>query len=210
MRRSGELVQWNNRGGYGFVRDAVGRDFYVHISALRKGQSRPHPGDRLSFEVATGRKGRLAATNVTVCAAAPRIRTLDDIKRVPAHLSRYRIGLRVAIATLMAVLIVLAITSRRAPLWLGAIYALMGLGSALLYRFDKLYALNGRWRVNEVNMHVVDLLFGIVGGLVGQEIYRHKTIKPRFVASTWAIALAHVLGLAALDLGWVSAALPGV
>jgi len=209
MSRSGELVQWNNKGGYGFVRDAAGNDYYVHISKLVDRQLRPRLGDLLSFEIASGRNGRPAAVNVAIAAAAPiPERTMRDIKRRPGAISRFKIGLRTAAATVMTLLILLAIGTDRAPLWLGGTYALMGAAAALLYRFDKLYALNGRWRVSETNLHAVDLCFGIIGGLAAQEVYRHKTVKPRFVAATWAIALLHVLGLAMLALGWVDIALP--
>ena len=91
---------------------------------------------------------------------------------------------------------------------IGLLYAAMGAGAALLYRFDKLYALSGKYRVSENNLHVVDMAFGIIGGLAAQEVYRHKTVKPRFVATTWAIALAHTLGLAALAFGWFGLLLP--
>lgn len=209
MSRSGELVQWNNKGGYGFVRDAAGNDYYVHISKLVDRQLRPRIGDLLSFEIASGRNGRPAAVNVAVAAAAPvPERTMRDIRRRPSEISRFKIGLRTAAATVMTLLILLAIGTDRAPVWLGGTYALMGAASALLYRFDKLYALNGRWRVSETNLHAVDLCFGIIGGLAAQEVYRHKTVKPRFVAATWGIALLHVLGLAMLALGWVNIALP--
>ncbi|MCS6759311.1 MAG: DUF1294 domain-containing protein, partial [Candidatus Devosia euplotis] len=126
----------------------------------------------------------------------------------PRATSRYTIGLLTAAATMMALLILRAIGTDRIPVWLGGAYALMGAASALLYRFDKLYALNGRWRVSEINLHAVDFCFGIIGGLTAQEVYRHKTVKPRFVAATWAIALVHVLGLAMLALGWVVIAWP--
>ncbi|WP_193337667.1 DUF1294 domain-containing protein [Devosia beringensis] len=209
MPRSGELVQWNNKGGFGFVRDAAGNDFYVHISKLAEGQTRPRIGDRLSYDVASGRNGRPAAINVAVAVAAPLPeRSMADIKRPSGAVSRYKVGLRTAAATMMTLLILLAIGTDRAPVWLGGTYALMGAASALLYRFDKLYALSGRWRVSELNLHVVDFCFGIIGGLAAQEVYRHKTVKPRFVATTWAIALLHVIGLAALAMGWVSVALP--
>jgi uncharacterized membrane protein YsdA (DUF1294 family)/cold shock CspA family protein len=209
MRRSGELVQWNNKGGFGFVRDAAGNDFYVHISKLAEGQSRPRIGDLLSYDIATGRNGRPAAINVAVATAAPPTeRSMADIKRPSGAVSRYKVGLRTAAATMMTLLILLAIGTHRVPVWLGGTYALMGAASALLYRFDKFYALSGRWRVSELNLHVVDFCFGIIGGLAAQEVYRHKTVKPRFVATTWAIALVHVIGLAALALGWVSVALP--
>lgn len=209
MSRTGELVQWNNKGGYGFVRDGTGNDFYVHISKLAEGEPRPKPGDQLRFDIATGRNGRPAAINIVVAAAAPvPERSMRDVRRLSDGVPRYQIGLRTTAATMLTLLILLAIATDRAPLWLGTIYTLMGLASALLYRFDKLYALNDRWRVSEANLHVVDFCFGIIGGLIAQEIYRHKTVKPRFVAVTWALALIHVLGLAMLALGWVSIALP--
>ena len=209
MPRSGELVQWNNKGGYGFVRDAAGNDYYVHISKLADGHTRPRIGDQLAFDIASGRNGRPAAINVAVAAAAPPPeRTMRDVKRSPSTVSRYKIGLRTAAATMMTLLILLAMLTAGVPVWLGATYALMGLASALLYRFDKQYALHGRWRVSETNLHVVDLCFGIIGGLAAQEVYRHKTVKPRFVATTWAIALVHVVGLTALAQGWLAFTLP--
>ena len=207
MRKTGELVQWNNKGGYGFVRDETGRDFFVHISRIQ-GETRPRIGDQLSFSTETGRKGRPSAVDVVITLAAPQpTPTLRDIKQAPGNVSRYKLGLRMAAATLMTLLILWAIGTDRAPVWLGLIYAAMGVGSALLYRFDKLYAMSGRYRVSEHNLHLVDFSFGIIGGLAAQQLYRHKTVKPRFVATTWTIALVHTLGLAALAFGWLEGAL---
>ncbi len=204
MRQSGELIQWNNKGGYGFVRDGAGREYYVHISNIAGG--RPRLGDSLEFGTAIGRKGRPSAVDVTISTTpAARPTTLREVKQPAAGVSRYKLGLRTAAATLMTLLILWAIGTDRAPQWIGLLYAAMGAGSALLYRFDKLYALTGKYRVSETNLHVVDLSFGIIGGLAAQEVYRHKTVKPRFVATTWGIALLHTLGLAALAFGWLEA-----
>lgn len=207
-RRTGELVQWNNKGGYGFVRESTGREFYVHISKIADG--RPRLGAQLEFELAAGRKGRPSAINVTVIlpAAPPPIRLQEGLRQEPSGVSRYTLGLRTAAATMMTLLILWAIGAHRAPMWLSGVYALMGFASALLYRFDKLYAVTNRWRVSEANLHVVDLSFGIIGGLAAQEVYRHKTVKPRFVATTWAIALFHTVILALLALGWLGAIVP--
>lgn len=206
MRRTGEFVQWNNKGGYGFVRDGAGRDYYVHISKV-VGGSRPRLGDAVSFETATGRKGRLSAIEVTIerSSAPPPSPppTLRDIARITHERPAFSVGLRTAAATSLTLLVLLAIGSGHASAWLALVYTLMGLASALLYRFDKLYALEGRYRVSETNLHMVDACFGIIGGLAAQELYRHKTVKPRFVATTWTIALVHVLGLGALALGWI-------
>jgi len=203
MRKTGELVQWNNKGGYGFVRDAAGRDYYVHISKMIDG-ARPRLGDRLSFAVTEGRKGRPSAVEISIVTPPPAAPPPPPkVQRAPVEPTGDRLlGLRTAAATMMTLLIILAISLDRAGIGLAAAYTAMGVASALLYRFDKLYALQGRWRVSETNLHSVDLSFGIIGGLVAQELYRHKTIKPRFVATTWAIALLHTLGLLALALGW--------
>ncbi len=209
MRRSGELVQWNNKGGYGFVRDQTGRDFFVHISKIR-GEARPRLGDQLSFETEAGRKGRLSAVDVVVTtppAPVPQP-TLRQITQAQGNVGRYKLGLRMAAATLMALLILWAIGTDRAPVWIGLLYAAMGTASALLYRFDKLYAIQNSYRVSEHNLHVVDFSFGIIGGLAAQQLYRHKTVKPRFVATTWSIALVHTLGLAVLAFGWLDGVLP--
>lgn len=204
MRKTGELVQWNNKGGYGFVRDEAGRDYYVHISKMTDGV-RPRLGDRLSFAVTEGRKGRPSAVEISIVTPPPPAAPppKPKIQRAPIEPDSNRLlGLRTAAATMMTLLIILAITWGHAGIGLAVAYIAMGVASALLYRFDKLYALQGRWRVSETNLHSVDLSFGIIGGLVAQELYRHKTIKPRFVATTWAIALLHTLGLLALALGW--------
>jgi uncharacterized membrane protein YsdA (DUF1294 family)/cold shock CspA family protein len=209
MRRSGELVQWNNKSGYGFARDAEGRDYYVHISKV-SGALRPSLGDRISFDTATGRKGRPAAIDVTVTQPVAAPPSLREARQSGGNVSRYRLGLRTAAATLMTLLILMAIGNDSQAAWLGLLYAAMGAGSALLYRFDKLYAVTDRYRVSETNLHLVDLCFGIIGGLAAQEVYRHKTVKPRFVATTWAITLLHVLGLAALAFGWLEMVLAGL
>ncbi|WP_157959706.1 DUF1294 domain-containing protein [Devosia submarina] len=206
-RRSGELVQWNNKGGYGFVRDGTGRDFYLHISKVAG--ERPRIGDKVDFELATGRNGRPAAVDARVLEEMrPRVTSLPEALRSPPSISRYKLGLRVGAATMMTLLILFGIGMDNAPVWLAVLYAGMGLASAMLYRFDKIYALTDRWRVSETNLHAVDLSFGIIGGLCAQEFYRHKTVKPRFVAATWAIALFHTLLLASISFGWLELLLP--
>lgn len=211
MRKTGELVQWNNKGGYGFVRDEAGRDYYVHVSKMIDG-ARPRLGDRLSFAVTEGRKGRPSAAEISIVTPPPAAPPPPPrIQRAPVEpIADRLLGLRTATATMITLLIILAISWDRAGIGLAVAYIAMGMASALLYRFDKLYALQGRWRVSETNLHSVDLSFGIIGGLVAQELYRHKTIKPRFVATTWGIALVHTLGLLALALGWFEPLLRGL
>jgi CspA family cold shock protein len=60
-------VKWfNSQKGYGFIQPQDGsRDVFVHISAVeRAGMGDLHEGQRLSFELETGRNGKPAAVNL--------------------------------------------------------------------------------------------------------------------------------------------------
>jgi CspA family cold shock protein len=60
-------VKWfNSQKGYGFIQPQDGsRDVFVHVSAVeRAGMGDLHEGQRLSFELETGRNGKPAAVNL--------------------------------------------------------------------------------------------------------------------------------------------------
>lgn len=109
-----------------------------------------------------------------------------------------------AALALIAVLLVAVLLSR-APLGVIAVYAVVGLASAAAYASDKRRAEAGDWRIPEARLHALDLAGGIIGGLLAQEVLRHKTSKPGFGIATAAIAAAHLLLLCGLALGLVDA-----
>jgi uncharacterized membrane protein YsdA (DUF1294 family) len=53
----------------------------------------------------------------------------------------------------------------------------------------------------ERRLHLADLTFGIVGGLLAQHVLRHKTYKPGFVTITALITALHVLTLGLIMFG---------
>lgn len=62
-------VKWFNPAkGYGFIQpEEGGKDVFVHISALeRAGISSVTEGQKVEYELATGRDGRAAAENLKV------------------------------------------------------------------------------------------------------------------------------------------------
>lgn len=64
--------------------------------------------------------------------------------------------------------------------------------SFLFYGWDKRQAkVDGR-RVPEKNFHLLSLLGGWPGGLLGQQVFRHKTQKTSFQVSYWLTVIAHV------------------
>jgi CspA family cold shock protein len=60
-------VKWfNSQKGYGFIQPEDGsKDVFVHISAVeRAGLSHLHEGQRLSFELEQGQRGKTSAVNL--------------------------------------------------------------------------------------------------------------------------------------------------
>ena len=66
MAETGTVKWFNAQKGYGFIApDSGGKDVFVHISAVeRAGMSTLREGQKISFELETGRDGKTAATNL--------------------------------------------------------------------------------------------------------------------------------------------------
>ena len=78
--------------------------------------------------------------------------------------------------------------------WLPAVaYPLASLLSFVLYWRDKQQARNQAWRTPEKVLHVSELCGGWPGALLAQQRFRHKTRKPSFQLTFWAIVAVHQL-----------------
>jgi CspA family cold shock protein len=66
MATNGTVKFFNATKGYGFIEpETGGKDAFVHISALeRSGLQTLNEGQKVSFELATGRDGKESATNL--------------------------------------------------------------------------------------------------------------------------------------------------
>jgi uncharacterized membrane protein YsdA (DUF1294 family) len=60
------------------------------------------------------------------------------------------------------------------------------------YGLDKSRAGNGSRRVPEQTLHILSLLGGWPGALLGQRQFRHKTKKLSFLIVFWCVVLLHV------------------
>lgn len=201
MALGGALVEWNDARGFGFIEADDGARYFVHISEVGLRQRRPNLGDRVSFVPKIGEDGRKQAASVrTAGATKPLIRPVSKAA-TPRPQSRFewRLPLAAAFVGLLACGWVLGAF----PFLLLAIYLLGGLLTFFSYLIDKRAAQAGQWRTSEAMLHGLDLVFGIVGGLAGQIILRHKTRKADFAAITGLIAALHVLFLFAILGGWL-------
>lgn len=201
-RLAGELMQWDDEKGFGFIR-ADGQRYFVHISSIRRIATRPRIGDRVSFALGRGKDGRPAAIAVEIAGANPvnpAANRRGAVQVPPAPIN----WLRAWGAGLIVLLAFAAVLLGRVPSWLPIAYLMLGLTSIAIYWADKSAAEADRWRVRELALHGIDLIGGIAGGLIAQQLLRHKTAKPGFIGTTFAITLLHVAGLIALLISpWV-------
>ena len=207
MPQHGELIEWNDARGFGFIRpDAGGDRLFVHISQIGRIATRPRLGDRVSYAIGRGRDGAPAATRVAIAGANPfKARALARGAEA-APPSRRPLAIRYAVAALLTSLAVAGTAIGSVPLVLLIAYAAMGLISLVLYYDDKRRSEAGGWRTSEVRLHSIDLVFGIIGGLLAQQIFRHKTAKQEFALTSYLIAFLHALVLIGLLSGRLSLA----
>lgn len=212
-RERGTLADWHDARGFGFIQRPGGAKLYVHMKSIGKSVDRPKPGDILSYDIGEGSGGRPVAVNVTNHGAPPKptpavaTRTTPPppspsrAKRRGAEPSMMNISIRVAAAAVIIVLLANDIMLQRFPAWVGLLYVIAGVVSFLFYQADKRAAEKRQWREPERRLHLVDLTFGIVGGLLAQHVLRHKTYKPGFVMTTALITALHVLTLGLIMFG---------
>jgi uncharacterized membrane protein YsdA (DUF1294 family) len=113
--------------------------------------------------------------------------------------SLYSIVWRITAVLLLIVLVLGSVSLGRVPRWLGLYCVGAGAVSAALYWWDKQQAIVGGWRIPENTLHLIDMLGGVIGGLMAQVAWRHKTAKPAFGFVTVAVILVDVCLLSAFD-----------
>jgi len=81
--------------------------------------------------------------------------------------------------------------------WIEYVYlgwcGLLSCVSLVRYGMDKRRAIRADpRRLSERSLHLVDLLGGYPGGLVGRRLFRHKTRKIGYQLIAWLIIAAHL------------------
>lgn len=76
--------------------------------------------------------------------------------------------------------------------------AVMNIISFTLMGVDKMKAKLGKWRIPEKTLFLFTALFGGLGGVLGMQVFRHKTQHKAFVWGFPVLLALQVLILAAL------------
>ena len=72
------------------------------------------------------------------------------------------------------------------------IWLVFNLFSFILFFVDKKKAEKRRWRIPEATL-IASSVFGIIGGLCGMYLIRHKTKKPKFYITLPVILVLEIL-----------------
>ncbi|WP_066743089.1 cold shock and DUF1294 domain-containing protein [Cupriavidus sp. D384] len=181
MKKAGRIKSWHGDKGYGFIDiHADLKDVFFHVSALQTRSVQPKVGDRVSFELAKGKDGRMQALNVAI-AGAPKSAAGAGANWLPAI---------VGLAALSA--IVVGALGGYLPRLVGIVSVIASLIAFIAYADDKARANRKAWRIPEAHLHLVALCGGWPGALVAQHLLRHKNRKQAFQAVFWATVVLNI------------------
>lgn len=192
MRFDGTLKTWNDDRGFGFIEpDQGGQEVFVHIKAFALRNTRPMVGERLSFEVEPGPQGKKRANKVEPVRAARRSKPQRVDLPAPWNAAR-----ALAIPAFVGVYAGVA-AKWGVPAFTAGIYLLASIACFFAYAFDKAHAVRGRRRTSEDTLLFLGLGCGWPGGLLAQQLLRHKSSKPSFRFRFWGTVALNVVGFVA-------------
>ncbi len=177
-RSRGRLVSWNDERGFGFLApEDGGGDVFAHASAFIKEGRHIEVGLTYEFTLEIAADGRRKAARVTLCTPPKQGPGLAAIalQRGPRFL---------VIPAFLFIALAVATSVPVSPNW-WLIYAVASFTCFIGYGLDKRAAENKRWRVSETVLLLLGLAGGWPGGLIGQEVFRHKTQKKTFRTLFW-------------------------
>jgi len=190
MRYQGRLQDWNDEKGYGFVIPNGGGDrAFVHIKAFEQRAQRPSDGQLISYQLRKDERGRFNAIAIRQTAGANNAPIPQKRVAFTARLPHVLLGA----GALLCIAVLWAM--RYIPDWSLPVIGSMSAVTLGFYLHDKGAAARGQQRTPENTLHILALLGGWPGALIGQGLFRHKTSKRSFQAVFW---LTVMLNLATL------------
>ena len=206
MKKQGSIVRWDRDRGFGFIRStATSPDIFFHIKDFRGPAGMlPQEGQAVTFEeIHVGGKGPRAMA-VQLVGAAAAARPKQQARRPATEkrgASRPGSGALVALPLMLAYAAALAwaVWTARLPFWVLPASAILNLLAFFAYWQDKFAAGKGAWRIKEDTLHLWSIAGGWAGAWFAQQLLRHKSSKPSFLAAYWGTVVLHCGALA----GWL-------
>ncbi len=192
MRYQGRITEWRDEQGFGFITpNGGGERVFLHVKSFKSRSRRPAGNELVKFVKASDEKGRPRAEQVEFVSLS---------REPPTSAQRTSIPTVLFAGLFLAAVSLLVLTSKVPPVVLFAYLSLSAFTFGL-YASDKSAATEGRWRIKENTLQLFALLGGWPGGLVAQQLLRHKSQKQEFQFVFW-LAVAINIGV----LGWLLSA----
>lgn len=187
---TGTLSQWNDDKGFGFIKPhGSGAELFVHISSFRGHV--PQKGQTLKYRLSQDKQGRPCAELI-----------LSKARRMPTKAPSSGLGIKFALRLLLTVTLFIglffAALMQRLPMASLLYFAVLSLVTYMAYAVDKRAAQKGNWRVQESSLHLLSLLGGWPGAMLGQQHLRHKSSKRAFRVVLWLTVIINLSLLGAL------------
>ena len=180
MRKKGKLRSWNDQKGFGFIDPGDGgNNVFLHISALSNRSRRPEVGQYVTYTLSSDRQGRPRAADATLPGDRAKIRAATQNGGSRAVIS----------AGLFLAVVGLSVAVTELPFWILGLYLAASVIAFIMYAIDKAAAKSGAWRTPESTLHWLSLIGGWPGGLVAQQVLRHKSRKQSFRTVFWVTAI---------------------
>jgi uncharacterized membrane protein YsdA (DUF1294 family)/cold shock CspA family protein len=181
LRIEGTLRSWDDDRGFGFLASPQAADTFAHISAF---DGRPREGERFSYVIGLAADGR---------AQAQKVRAVRKPAVVPRPKAARESSVGVLVIPAFALLFVVLMLRWQLPAAIALIYAAASALTFVVYAVDKLAARAGRQRVSEGSLITLGFVGGWPGGLLAQQLLRHKTAKESFQRQFWQSVMLNVL-----------------
>ena len=205
VRMTGELTTWNDERGFGFVAPTVGgSDVFVHISAFAEGSPRPIVGDDIGYVLEFSPDGRPRASRAEMTRVGGEVVGGGTQQRkgrlTPSHHTG-RLSY-IAVAGFVAIYAMVGLFIVPLPFWVPLLYVGMSFATFVAYALDKKAAATSGWRLAEGSLLALGLACGWPGAIVGQQVFRHKTVKASFQVVFWVTVVVNVVAFVVF--AWVS------
>lgn len=188
MKRQGNVINWNDDKGFGFVEPNGGGDrAFVHIKAFNPRSRRPVNGDVIIYELIREKNNRFKAENIKFARDATSSKNRSTTK------SDNNIGFVFII--LFCVGLLVSVLSEKLPAIVAGLYGVMSLLTFIVYAVDKSAAQNDRWRTKENTLHMLSIIGGWPGAYFAQIKLRHKSSKKDFKIVYWITVFLNLGGL---------------
>ncbi|BEV08185.1 cold shock and DUF1294 domain-containing protein [Methylophilus sp. DW102] len=181
-RYQGRITTWKDEQGFGYITpNSNGKQVFVHITAFSNRRRRPIGNEIVSYEVSKDASGKLKAERVQYIDAPSRSKDGQFL---------------FLFAIIFLVCMAISVFAGKLPLWVLGIYLLMSSCTLIAYKLDKSAARQNNRRTPEKTLHLLALIGGWPGAIIGQKLFRHKSKKLSFQVIFWATIILNCATLA--------------